>query len=107
MSLRDQLLTADTVSEIAAVLDDYIGANPVNFAKDSSGNVTGLVGAGGGIAGFLACEWLGAAPTATAAENVAAIQAALNLGGVGSITYPGVYQVNTHLRIPSNTEFHI
>lgn len=42
MSLRDQLLAADTVAEIATALDNYIGANLARFSTNASGDFTGL-----------------------------------------------------------------
>ncbi len=45
MSLRDQLLAADTHAEIAAVLDEYVGTNIASFSTDANGN-TVLVGGG-------------------------------------------------------------
>lgn len=46
MSLRDQLLTADTPAEIADVLDEYVGTNIVRSSTDASG-ATVLVGVDG------------------------------------------------------------
>lgn len=45
MSLRDQLLTADTPAEIADVLDEYVWENLVSTQTDAAG-ATVLVGAG-------------------------------------------------------------
>jgi len=39
MSLRDELLTADTDAERAAVLDEHIGTNITRYSTDASGNM--------------------------------------------------------------------
>ena len=42
-------------------------------------------------------------PTASATENVAALQNAVKGGGTILVDYPGVYEVNDTIRVPSNT----
>ena len=75
------------------------------FSTDASGN-TALEGADGSIA-FNAAELRGASPSATAAVNTAAIQAALDLAGYVTITLPGTYLVNQDFVIKSDTHFYI
>ncbi|MHB8710520.1 MAG: tail fiber domain-containing protein [Minisyncoccota bacterium] len=48
---------------------------------------------------------VGADPSYSASTNTAAIQSALNLGGLVTLANPGVYQINSTLSIPSNTNF--
>lgn len=50
---------------------------------------------------------LGASPSASAAANTAAIQAALDVGGLVTITTPGVYLISATLLIGSNTELRL
>lgn len=52
-------------------------------------------------------ESFGASPSATAATNTAAIQAALNVGGLVTLTNPGTYAVNNTLVIASNTQLRV
>lgn len=52
-------------------------------------------------------ESFGASPSATAAVNTAAIQAALNKGGKVTLNTPGVYFVSTQLTIGDNTHVEI
>lgn len=76
----------------------------VQLAVDDRGNVTGLVGRNG-TAGFVDAGLFGASPDASAAVNTAAIQAALDVGGVVTLNTPGEYLINRTLRIGSNTTF--
>ena len=46
----------------------------------------------------------GFAPSATAAVNVAAMQAALDVGGIITVNTPGTYELNDTLKIGSNTK---
>lgn len=64
---------------------------------------------GTGTAGFNAAEWYGAAPSASAATNTAAIQSALNAGGLVTITTPGTYSVVPaySLLMPSNSKLYL
>lgn len=87
------LLTASAASEI----DYAIGVTPV-IMSDTFAKI---------YAADTAAESYGASPTATAAANTTAIQAALTVGGSVSITVPGVYLINATLTIPSNTNFNI
>lgn len=52
-----------------------------------------------------AAEQKGASPSASASTNAAAIQAALNVGGLVTLNRPGIYQIGSTLKIGSNTNF--
>lgn len=51
------------------------------------------------------CEMYGASPVATAAENLLAIQSALDVGGLVTLSVPGVYLISSRLVIGDNTYF--
>lgn len=53
------------------------------------------------------CEMFGAAPSATASENLSAIQSALNVGGIVTLNTAGTFLLSDSLIIYSNTHFRI
>jgi hypothetical protein len=80
------------------------GKTTATYSTDSSGNVTGLVGPSG-VAGYVDAGFFGASTSATAAVNTAAIQTALNKGGLVTLNAPGVYLINATLLIGDNSTF--
>lgn len=86
-------------STINVVLNE--GQLPAKLSTDASGN-TVLAGADGSMA-INDAGLRGASPSATAAVNTAAIQAALDVGGVVTISVPGTYEVSSTLVFYSNT----
>lgn len=76
----------------------------VQLAVDDRGHITGLVGRNG-TAGFVDAGLFGASPDASAAVNTAAIQAALDVGGLVTIRQAGTYLINDTLEIDDDTEF--
>lgn len=90
-------------SAINVVLNE--GQLPAKISTDASGN-TVLVGANGS-ASFNDAGLRGASPSATAAINYAAIQAALNASGDVSISTPGVIEVSRTLVVSSGTRLKI
>lgn len=87
-------------STINVVLNE--GQLPAKLSTDATGN-TVLVGADRRFP-LRSAEVRGASPSATAAVNTAAIQAAINAGGSFHIATPGEYLVNGTLTISNDIE---
>lgn len=68
-----------------------------------TGSVYLVVGSGGGAG--TSAEAYGAAPSATAAVNSQAIQDAVNIGGVVTLSAPGVYQIDKSILVGDDTAF--
>lgn len=82
--------------------DVYFEESQPYFSTDANGNPTVIVGPRGN-AGFIDIGLFGASPTATAAVNTAAIQAALTQTGLVTLKTPGTYLVNPGMLLYSNT----
>ena len=89
---------------VGGVLNNTSSYSPITVVTDTSNNLLGLVGPNG-TAGYVDAGFFGASPNASAAVNVASIQAALNKGGNVTMLQPGVYQIPYALLIGSNTRF--
>lgn len=95
-SIRSALIGTKSDGSQFILSDD--DGTPIAPSWNAAG--TALLGPDGNevpIAGT-SCEAFGASPSASAAVNTAAIQAALDVGGLVNLITPGVYQVNdTHI----------
>lgn len=78
--------------------------NAAQEAELVNRGVAGYVGDNPATGGLVAaCEAFGAASSATAAVNTAAIQSALNQTGLVTLKTPGVYTINPGMILYSNT----
>jgi hypothetical protein len=96
--------TYSVVAGGAAVSIDLVGSG-----SGSGSAVTVTTNASGGVslAGTAYPELGGASPSATAAVNTAAIQAALNSGGSVEILTPGTYKITAPALVGSNTKLRL
>lgn len=103
----DYVYQTDTQA-LYEVTDDQSLDSSAGYTKQVISGISDVPGLTEALAGKLTaetCESHGASTSATSAENVAAIQAALDVGGLVTLTEPGIIYVNDTLKIGSNTRF--